>query len=89
MEKLLIGNAEERIVEYIESVSRMDLSIIDREIAEEIQDLDFIIAQLRAEPKSYSSDRTREIAHDLLVRKVKIALLKGERDRRTRSHESA
>lgn len=82
-EKLLISSAEKRIVNYILSVSKMTSADIDRDLAEETNDMNFIIEQVKAEPKRYSSDQCRKISHDLLLKQVRIAILKSELDRRS------
>jgi hypothetical protein len=83
IEKLLINDTEKRIVEYIKSISKMTLPKIEAEISEATFDLDFLVEQVRAEPGSYSSEDYRKISHDILIRKVRIAILKGEIVRRS------
>ena len=82
-EKHLIKSAEKRLIKFILSVAEMATATIDREIAEEKNDLDFIVQQVKADPKSYSSDDCRRISHDILIRQVRIAILKSEIDRRS------
>jgi len=83
IERLLISDTEKRIVDYILTVSKMPLPMIDREIAEAELDLDFLIEEVKADPESYSSEDCRKISHEILIRKVRIAILKGEFERRS------
>ena len=84
----MLSDAEKRIIEYVISVSKMSLSTINREIAETMLDFDFVVQQVKAEPGSYTSEECRKISHDILITKVRIAILKSEIERRKVSPDS-
>ena len=81
-ELFLINCVSTQLAQCIGSAGELSIFAIDREIAKQSSDIDFVLAQIQAEPGIYSESRRREIAVDLLIRIAKLEILKSENLRR-------
>jgi len=82
-ERFLIDCAERKIFECIDSARKVPLSIIDRDISEQSQEVDFMMQKVGADASSYAPEHLRKIVADILVRKARVSILKSEYMRRT------